>query len=219
MADLSKLREALKAWDNSGYTDDDIKHGPMEALVTAAREVAAQADAQHAVAAVPEGWVMVPRKALPAMLTAVGTMAGYVDDSESADADHAEWWEAMVEEAQRRIPRVSAAPAAPQVCETCRGSGEVRLDAGGSFPCLDCEADGYVQRAAPAAPASEGVVDEDAVARLAIFLAERDGHDDPHTLIWEGSPPEPWGEVWNRYEPEARALLAAAAAKPGEVGR
>jgi hypothetical protein len=60
-------------------------------------------------------------------------------------------------------------------------------------------------------------VPEDAVTRLAIYLAEKDGHD-PHALIWEGSPPEPWGEVWNRYEPEARAMLAAAPAAPQVAG-
>ena len=42
---------------------------------------------------------------------------------------------------------------------------------------------------------------------LAMFLAEFEG-DDPHQLIWEGNPPEPWGEVWNRYEVEARAIIA-----------
>lgn len=55
-------------------------------------------------------------------------------------------------------------------------------------------------------------VDEAMVFRLAVWMAEKDGHDDPHHLIWEGSPPEPWGEVWNRYEDDARSALTAALA-------
>lgn len=59
-------------------------------------------------------------------------------------------------------------------------------------------------------------VNEEMVFRLAEWMAKKDGHDDPHHLIWEGSPPEPWGEVWNRYEDDARsALTAALAAQPG----
>lgn len=52
---------------------------------------------------------------------------------------------------------------------------------------------------------------ETATEYIAMELAERDGHegDDKHTLIWEGSPPEPWGEVWQRYIPDAEALLSA----------
>lgn len=56
------------------------------------------------------------------------------------------------------------------------------------------------------------VVDDAMVARLAVWMAERDGHDDPHHLIWEGNPPEPWGEVWNRYVGDARSALTAALA-------
>lgn len=55
-------------------------------------------------------------------------------------------------------------------------------------------------------------VDDGAVFRLAVWMAKNEGHDDPHHLIWEGSPPEPWGEVWNRYEDDARAALTAALA-------
>ena len=42
---------------------------------------------------------------------------------------------------------------------------------------------------------------------LAMFIAEYEGND-PHQLIWKGNPPEPWGEIWNRYEVEARAIIA-----------
>ena len=58
-------------------------------------------------------------------------------------------------------------------------------------------------------------VDGAMVFRMAAWMAKNDGHDDPHHLIWEGSPPEPWGEVWNRYEDDARAAITAAlAAQP-----
>jgi hypothetical protein len=30
---------------------------------------------------------------------------------------------------------------------------------------------------------------------------------DPHQLIWEGCPPEPWGEAWQRYESEAKRMI------------
>lgn len=61
-----------------------------------------------------------------------------------------------------------------------------------------------------------GAVDEAMVFRLAVWMAKHDGHDDPHHLIRRGNPPEPRGEVWNRYEDDARAALTAAfAAQPG----
>ena len=41
--------------------------------------------------------------------------------------------------------------------------------------------------------------------RIAWLLAEQNG-DEPGTLIWEGNPPEPWGEVWCRYEKQARQI-------------
>jgi hypothetical protein len=177
MADLSKLREALSKLD---LATDKIKAGERSmgdwgaaldsqlAVIAAARDAAAQADAQPAVAAVPDR---------SAMLAAVSAMEREWDEWATENQGTRECFEAAF-----------------------RAGYAAMLSA------------------APAAPASEGV-DEDAVTRLAFYLAEKDGHDDPHALIWEGSPPEPWGEVWNRYEPEARELLAAAAAKPGEVGR
>ncbi len=43
---------------------------------------------------------------------------------------------------------------------------------------------------------------------LAMALARED-HDDIHQLIWEGGPiPEPWGEVWQKYEDDARRMIA-----------
>ncbi|UGQ44935.1 hypothetical protein [Massilia endophytica] len=41
---------------------------------------------------------------------------------------------------------------------------------------------------------------------LAMALAEEEGAD-PHQLIWEGNPPEPWGEVWQRYAGEAKRMI------------
>jgi hypothetical protein len=45
---------------------------------------------------------------------------------------------------------------------------------------------------------------------LAFALAEAAG-EDPHHLLWEGQPPEPWGEVWQRYLSQARAVIAGLA--------
>lgn len=63
-----------------------------------------------------------------------------------------------------------------------------------------------------AAPQQPAAVDEAMVFRLAVWMAKHDGCEDPHRLIYEGSPPVPWGEVWNRYEYDARAALTAALA-------
>ena len=41
---------------------------------------------------------------------------------------------------------------------------------------------------------------------VAWAMAEEAG-EDPGTLIWEGNPPEPWGEVWCRYMPQAERLV------------
>lgn len=61
-------------------------------------------------------------------------------------------------------------------------------------------------------------VDEAMVFRLAVWMAKHDGCEDPHRLIYEGSPPVPWGEVWNRYEYDARAALTAALAAHRKQG-
>jgi hypothetical protein len=65
------------------------------------------------------------------------------------------------------------------------------------------------------APQQPAAVDEAMVFRLAVWMAKHDGCDDPHRLIYEGSPPVLWGEVWNRYEYDARAALTAALVQPG----
>lgn len=60
-------------------------------------------------------------------------------------------------------------------------------------------------------PVAGGRPSERAVFAVAFALAEADGVDDPHHLIYEGGPiPEPWGEVWQRYEPQATHLLELA---------
>lgn len=42
---------------------------------------------------------------------------------------------------------------------------------------------------------------------LAMALAEED-HDDIHELIYDGGPiPEPWGEVWQKYEGDAKRMI------------
>lgn len=41
---------------------------------------------------------------------------------------------------------------------------------------------------------------------LAFALCEEE-HDDPHQLIYDGYPPEPWGEVWQKYEGDAKRMI------------
>ena len=49
------------------------------------------------------------------------------------------------------------------------------------------------------------------VDSLAFSLCEKDGNDDPHHLIWDGQPENgPWGEVWQKYLPDAEALAETA---------
>jgi len=41
------------------------------------------------------------------------------------------------------------------------------------------------------------------------LCAEENGEDACNELIWEGGPiPEPWGDRWLKYEPEAKRLIA-----------
>ena len=39
------------------------------------------------------------------------------------------------------------------------------------------------------------------------LCAEENGLDSSHELIWEGYPPEPWGERWQKYEREAKRMI------------
>lgn len=47
--------------------------------------------------------------------------------------------------------------------------------------------------------------------RLSVLLMRLDGNDgDPHHLIWcGGAVPEPWGDAWQKYEPQAEAVVEA----------
>jgi hypothetical protein len=46
---------------------------------------------------------------------------------------------------------------------------------------------------------------------LSVVLMRLDGNEgDPHQLVWCGGPiPEPWGDVWQKYEPQALSVLDA----------
>jgi hypothetical protein len=58
---------------------------------------------------------------------------------------------------------------------------------------------------------SEIMSEEALVYDLSVVLMRLDGNDgDPHQLVWCGGPvPEPWGDVWQKYEPQAQAVLNA----------
>ena len=47
------------------------------------------------------------------------------------------------------------------------------------------------------------------VYHLSVLLMRLDGNDgDPHQLIWCGGPiPEPWGDAWEKYEPQALSVI------------
>jgi len=49
------------------------------------------------------------------------------------------------------------------------------------------------------------------VCQLAIVLMRLDGNDgDPHRTVWSvGTIPEPWGDAWQKYEPQALSVLDA----------
>jgi hypothetical protein len=102
MADLSKLCEA-------------VRNNDCAAMVAAAREVAAQADAQPAVADVPEGWVMVPKVPTEEMLRAMLKEAGgcTLGDSSGEVYPATDFPQAKTIYAAM----LSAAPAAPQVAD------------------------------------------------------------------------------------------------------
>lgn len=98
-----------------------------------------------------------------------------------------------------------------QPCEKC---GQVDEGQTGEFPCAQCglsvahdEQPVIVADGLPLAPWEI----EEIAEFMAMEMAEIDGHegDDKHRLIWEGSPPEPWGEVWQKYIPNAERLLSA----------
>ena len=52
---------------------------------------------------------------------------------------------------------------------------------------------------------------EGMVYTLSVLLMRLDGNDgDPHHLLWSGGTvPEPWGDAWQRYEPQALSVIDA----------
>ena len=81
--------------------------------------------------------------------------------------------------------------------------------------------DGPQSRAALTAAPPPAVAQEPTEAdidRMAYILCELET-DEPHTLIWEGQPPEPWGEVWQRHIPNATLVLQRYLAAPAAVAR
>lgn len=58
---------------------------------------------------------------------------------------------------------------------------------------------------------AEAMAHDALIFDLSVTLMRLDGNDgDPHQLVWCGGPmPEPWGDVWQKYEPQAEAVLNA----------
>ncbi len=62
---------------------------------------------------------------------------------------------------------------------------------------------------APSVPLGGSEVDNVAGWEMLAMALAREEHDDIHHLIWEGGPvPEPWGEVWQKYEGDASRMIA-----------
>lgn len=57
----------------------------------------------------------------------------------------------------------------------------------------------------------EAMAHDALVYELSVVLMRLDGNDgDPHKLLWNGGiVPEPWGDAWQRYEPQALSVLDA----------
>jgi len=58
---------------------------------------------------------------------------------------------------------------------------------------------------------AEAMAHDALVYELSVLLMRLDGNDgDPHQLVWCGGPiPEPWGDVWQKYEPQALSVVDA----------
>ena len=58
---------------------------------------------------------------------------------------------------------------------------------------------------------AEAMAHDALVYELSVVLMRLDGNEgDPHQLVWCGGPvPEPWGDVWQKYEPQAQEVLNA----------
>lgn len=62
-----------------------------------------------------------------------------------------------------------------------------------------------------AADQEEAMARDALVYELSVALMRLDGnYGDPHHLLWTGGTvPEPWGDAWQRYEPQAQTVLDA----------
>lgn len=63
----------------------------------------------------------------------------------------------------------------------------------------------------PNSEQAEAMAHDALIYELSVALMRLDGNDgDPHQLLWSGGTvPEPWGDAWQRYEPQAEAVLNA----------
>lgn len=75
--------------------------------------------------------------------------------------------------------------------------------------CIECVGD---QPEPTAEEIAEYEAREKAVRDVAVWLMERDGSDgDPDELLYDGEPnPGPWGLRWQKWEDEARQVIALA---------
>ena len=112
--ELRALADALDDCDPPYYESSPQINRSLDACIAKAADyLRAQAET-HPASAVPAGYKLVPVEATPEMLEAVGMMDGYDCHAPrcSPDADHANWYRAMI----------AAAPAAPQPVDRCRSS-------------------------------------------------------------------------------------------------
>ncbi len=116
LADLLRERSArgLEKYgtsiDRGDLTRSEWLQHLLEELLDAAQYVeAAKRQALASAPSIPDGWALVPWTPLPSMLVAVGSMNGYAGAHGEADVDHIEWYEAMVAEAQTKLPAEAGA--------------------------------------------------------------------------------------------------------------
>lgn len=118
LAELARLRDCRDRWKSmcqqAWNERDDTYDGAARVILTDEQVQkivnnvwfnygASNYDATHrAVARATERAVLERlREPTPAMLEAAGPMAGYDCDRKTADADHADWWRAMIDAAAK----------------------------------------------------------------------------------------------------------------------
>ena len=92
--------ETMKAWG------DEIPHYSFNfrGLIADGIRRALLAQPSKAQPVVPDDWVLVPREPTTYMLAHTGTMNNYdVDAGGKSDADHIEWWKAMLDAAPKGV--------------------------------------------------------------------------------------------------------------------